>query len=123
VPLDLSNTKGNTVYQLNRGIVRTFAAVFFLLLSNGAVHAATAPSLEITKGLTWLQAQVQTPGTLKNETLSIATPIQSRTEALQTLKLLATPPTVLADLLAAETENNTEYLARRAVTCRVVDQM
>ena len=111
------------MYQLNRWIVRTFAAVFFLFLSIGTAQSATTPSPEIIKGLTWLQTQVQTPGTLANETLSIATPIQNRTEALQTLKLLATPPTALADLLAADTESNTEYLARRAVTCRVVDQM
>ncbi|MBU1213703.1 MAG: hypothetical protein KKA63_00545 [Gammaproteobacteria bacterium] len=111
--------------QLNRWISRAFATTFFLILTSGLAQAAPAASSpESLKGLTWLQAQVQTTGTLANEPLSIATPLQDRSEALQTLKLLAAPPTALADLLAVDTEINTEYLARRAATLgRVVDQL
>lgn len=82
----------------------------------GLSHAAPVPSPEVVKGLTWLQAQVQTAGTLTNEAVSIATPLQNRAETLQTLQLLGAVPSALADQLAADTEDNTEYLARRAVT-------
>ena len=90
----------------------TLFSTFFL----GLAQAAPAPSPEVVKGLTWLQAQVQAAGTLTNEATSIATPLQSRSETLQTLKLLATVPDALADQLYADSEDNTEYLARRAVT-------
>lgn len=82
----------------------------------GLAQAAPAPSPEVVKGLAWLQAQVQAAGTLTDEATSIATPLQSRSETLQTLKLLATVPDALADQLSADSEDNTEYLARRAVT-------
>ena len=83
---------------------------------SGQAQAAFTTSPEVVKGLTWLQAQVQATGTLTNEAVSIATPLQNRAETLQALKLLATIPVALADQLAADPEDNTEYLARRAVT-------
>ncbi len=95
--------------------VRRFGDVVFNFFL-GLAQAAPAPSPEVVKGLTWLQAQVQAAGTLTNEATSIATPLQSRSETLQTLKLLATVPDALADQLYADSEDNTEYLARRAVT-------
>jgi hypothetical protein len=90
-----------------------------------AVHAlaviaspalAQQSSPEIARGLQWLSAQVQAGGTLANESSSIATPLQSRAEAAQTLKLLLALPSSLVDAIGADTEDNTEYLARRAVS-------
>ncbi len=89
------------------------------ILSLGVAKAATTQSPEVVRGLTWLQSQVQPAGTLANEATSIATPLQNRAESLQTFKVLATVPTALADQLATDTQNNTEYLARRAVTLNV----
>ena len=86
------------------------------LCSSFLVSAAqAAPSPAVTKGIAWLQSQVQASGVLATEALSIATPLQNRAESLQTFKLLATVPSPLADQLAADTQNNTEYLARRAM--------
>src|SRR5437899_2479069 len=45
--------------------------------------------------------------------MSIATALQNRAEAAQTLKTLSTLPANLVDAIAGETEGNTEYLARR----------
>lgn len=98
-------------------ISKAVVATLFLALAAGTVQAATAASSpEVVKGLAWLQGQVQPTGALANEAISIATPIQNRSEALQALKLLATIPVALTDQLAANTEDNTEYLSRRAVT-------
>lgn len=91
-------------------------ATLFSIFLLGLAQAAPASSPEVVKGLAWLQAQVQAGGTLTNEATSIATPLQSRSETLQTLKLLATVPGALADQLSADSEDNTEYLARRAIT-------
>ncbi len=71
---------------------------------------------EVSRGLSWLQSQVQLDGTLANEGTSIATALQNRTEAAQTLKTLSTLPANLADAIAGETEGNTEYLARRVAS-------
>ncbi len=90
------------------------------LCSFGLLWAATAQtqalSPEVSRGLLWLQSQVQLDGTLANEGTSIATALQNRTEAAQTLKTLSTLPANLADAIVGETEGNTEYLARRIVS-------
>ena len=97
-------------------ICRVIAAATVLSITLSGLTHASALSPGAAKGLIWLQAQVQADGSLTNEAVSIATSLQSRAETLQTLKLLATVPTPLADQLAADTEDNTEFLARRAVT-------
>lgn len=74
-----------------------------------------APSAEVIKGLNWLEAQIQPNGSLLNELQSIASPLQNHSEAAQTLKILATVPSPLVDRIAAETDNNTEYLARQII--------
>lgn len=79
-----------------------------------AAHAQSLPP-EVSRGLAWLQSQVQADGSLANETSSIATPLQNRSEAAQTFKSLSVLPANLADTIAGETEDNTEYLARRVV--------
>ncbi|PYR27430.1 MAG: hypothetical protein DMF98_06000, partial [Acidobacteria bacterium] len=55
-------------------------------------------------------------GTLANEGTSIATALQNRAEAAQTFKTLSALPANLTDVIASETEDNTEYLARRIVS-------
>lgn len=87
-------------------------AIFLFMI--GLAQAAPAP--EIVKGVAWLQAQVQNDGSLLNESSSMATSLQNKAETLQTLKLLGTVPTALADALQSDAEDNTEYLARRAIT-------
>ena len=89
------------------------AVVWLIAFFSFSAHAALSP--EVSRGITWLQSQVQTDGSVLNENLSVATPVQSRAEVLVTLKQLATTPPALIDLLAADPENNTEYLARRAL--------
>src|SRR5437879_1790674 len=85
-------------------------------ISDCALFLAKAQTLtEVTRGLQWLSGQVQANGTFLNESQSIATPFQNRTEVTQTLKLLASIPSPLADNIVAETEGNTEYLARKVV--------
>jgi len=90
---------------------RAWLYLFGLLWAATAQTQALSP--EVSRGLLWLQSQVQLDGTLANEGTSIATALQNRTEAAQTLKTLSTLPANLADAIAGETEGNTEYLARR----------
>lgn len=86
------------------------------------IPAQGAPSSEIQKGLIWLETQVQANGNLANESASLATPLQNRTEALFALKLLTTVPASLAEAVSADTEDNTEYLARRAIAISLSGQ-
>jgi len=82
-----------------------------------SIRSADAQGLspEISRGLNWLQSQVQADGTLANEAASLATALQGRSESAQALALLATVPPGLADAIAAEPDANTEYLARQAL--------
>ncbi|WAK03310.1 carboxypeptidase regulatory-like domain-containing protein [Methylobacter sp. YRD-M1] len=96
--------------------------ILTIILSWFIGPAQGAPSAEVQKGLAWLETQVQTNGSLANESASLATPLQSRTEALFSLKLLTTIPASLADAVSADTEDNTEYLARRAVAMSMTGQ-
>ena len=99
---------------------RAWGRLAFLLLlaacSFGS-SAARAQDLapEVSRGLAWLQAQVQANGSLANEAASLATPLQNRSETAQVLALLANVPPALADAVAAEPDANTEYLARQAI--------
>lgn len=90
-------------------------SAFLFLTAFAFSQAHAAPSIEVAKGLAWLQSQVQGDGTLSNDANSIATPLQSHTEALQSFKLLSVIPTPLADGVAAEVEDSTEYLARKII--------
>jgi hypothetical protein len=90
------------------------------LCAFGLLHGATARAQgltpEVSRGLAWLQGQIQADGSLANEASSVATGLQSRTEAAQTFKLLSAIPVSLTDAIAGETDDNTEYLARRIVS-------
>ncbi|MFZ6736080.1 carboxypeptidase regulatory-like domain-containing protein [Undibacterium sp. Ji42W] len=85
----------------------------FTLLVHGAYAQTT---VQVSNGLQWLNAQVQADGKLTGEAQSIATPLQTRAEVAQTLKLLATLPASLASSIAADAEDNTEYLARKIIS-------
>lgn len=100
-------------------IRQSFALIFVLI---GLISQASAASSPETQGLAWLQSQVQADGSLAGESGAIATPLQSRVETLATLKLLGTFPSSLAGLISAETEDNTEYLARRAIALNLAGQ-
>ena len=86
----------------------------------GPLYAATARaqalSPEVSRGLSWLQSQVQANGSLANEASSVATALQDRSETAQALAALATLPSNLADAIASESDGNTEYLARQAIS-------
>ncbi len=92
---------------------------FLLLFVAGSTLAAPAlaqgVSPEVSRGLAWLQGQVQANGSLANEAVSVATPLQNRAEAAQVLAALAAVPNSLSDAVAAEADGNTEYLARQAI--------
>lgn len=90
--------------------------LFVSLLLFASATAQAAPSPEIQKGLDWLQAQVQADGSLAGESASLATSMQGRTETLASLKLLASIPAPLVNAIAANTEDNTEYLARQIIS-------
>ncbi|MES3023162.1 MAG: carboxypeptidase regulatory-like domain-containing protein, partial [Pseudomonadota bacterium] len=73
---------------------------------------------EVARGLAWLQDQVQPDGSLSGEATSLSHPLQARSETLHTLGQLGAPASSLLPLqtaLAADSENNTEFMARRAM--------
>lgn len=91
---------------------RIFAFVIFV---STAALAVAANSPEVNKGVQWLASQVRGDGSLAGESQSIATALQARAEAVRTLHQFDTVPSSLASSLANDTENNTEYMARRLV--------
>src|SRR5882762_3415925 len=90
---------------------RTWPCVLGVVWTVTAFAQPLSP--EVSRGLAWLQSQVQADGSLANEASSVATGLQSRAEAAQTFKLLSAVPVSLTDAIAGETDDNTEYLARR----------
>lgn len=97
-----------------RVLARCVLTCTFSLCALASSYAQTL-SPEVTRGLQWLATQVQTDGSLLNEPQSIATKLQNRTEAAQTLKLLAALPPSLSAGINADTDDNTEYLSRKAI--------
>ncbi|MCL2297619.1 MAG: carboxypeptidase regulatory-like domain-containing protein, partial [Proteobacteria bacterium] len=94
------------------------SAVLALLSFNGWTQ--TEPP-EIALGAIWLQAQIQSNGTVTNENASIAQPLQVRSEVLNTLQTLgiALSPSTLSALATqidnAVDTNLVEPLARQAI--------
>lgn len=108
-------TRGYSVTCSLRLVFKQLLAVCLLLLFSAA-HAQTPPTQEVGKGLQWLASQVQPNGQLLDESGSVASTFQVRSEVVQTLQLLAAPaPVQLIDTLAAVPDKNTEYLARQIV--------
>jgi sugar lactone lactonase YvrE len=92
---------------------------FGMLVVLAALSACSPPpslTPEAAKALTWLEGQVQSDGSLSNENASIATAYQVRTEALGTLALVDRTPSGLADSVQADTDDSTEWVARRALS-------
>ena len=103
--------------------IRSLGKCFVLFVLLGlSVQAQGVPSSNVIQGLNWLQTQVQANGSLTDESTSIATPLQNRTEALFSLKLLATVPLSLANAIATDIEGNTEYLSRRSISLSIMGQ-
>lgn len=86
-----------------------------IMLFSYALTAQAALPPEVIKGVAWLQSQIQPDGSILNESLSQATPVQNRSEVLSTLNQLSATPAALINLIAADAEINTEYLSRRAL--------
>src|SRR5258706_14567106 len=86
-----------------------------LALWTATAHAQSL-SPEISRGLAWLQSQVQADGSLASEASSVATALQDRSETAQALAALAALPSNLADAIASEPDGNTEYLARQPIS-------
>ncbi|SMC16636.1 Carboxypeptidase regulatory-like domain-containing protein [Andreprevotia lacus DSM 23236] len=95
-------------------------ALTFLLLSGLAAGLTLSPAVQ--KGLVWLQAQVQSDGSLQNEAGSIAHAQQQRAEILGTLRVLATPPAGLQAAVTGVSQSSTELLARQAIEARAAGQ-
>jgi hypothetical protein len=95
-----------------------FALIFTLQAS-----IAVADSAALTSGLNWLKTQVHSDGTLSNESASIATSLQVRSETLTTLATLSTipsaPTNALVSGIAASGDNSTEALSRRVLAGRI----
>jgi sugar lactone lactonase YvrE len=90
------------------------ACTFFVLAH--ASHAwAQSADPAVAKGVTWLQSQVQSNGSLSNEANTIATPLQVRAEALNALALGGAAPASLITSVSADTTVNTDYLSRRTL--------
>nr|WP_295775122.1 carboxypeptidase regulatory-like domain-containing protein [Rhodoferax sp.] len=104
-----------------QSIARAFihCLVFLTGVVGIALPSQAQATPEVTRGLTWLTAQVQANGSLLGEPQSIATSLQNRTEAAYTFKLLATTPARLLTAIAADTDDNTEYLSRKAISLAV----
>jgi sugar lactone lactonase YvrE len=79
----------------------------------GTAGSATFP--EIEKGLSWLDDQPRLDGTLLNEVLSVAAVLQARAEAFTLLQSKASVPAPAVDALLATAEDNTEFIARKAI--------
>ncbi|HEY2395193.1 MAG TPA: carboxypeptidase regulatory-like domain-containing protein, partial [Rudaea sp.] len=107
---------------LYKGMARFRALVACLAFLGFGFTSATAQTPDSTKGVAWLAAQVQNDGSLANEASSIATPFQGREETLLTLCKLATAPAALASAIAANADDDTEYVARRALAAAAAGQ-
>jgi sugar lactone lactonase YvrE len=95
-----------------RGLTRALVCAAFAFSS--VIATANPPAVD--RGVTWLSQQARADGTVAGEAASIATAFQTRTETLTTLKQFSTAPTALADLVSTQSEDGTEYLARKIAT-------
>ncbi|HEX5340611.1 MAG TPA: hypothetical protein VFX47_06995, partial [Gammaproteobacteria bacterium] len=100
-----------------KGILGFGLLAMFLWVSQDAL-AATSLSSATSAGTQWLQAQVQTDGSVANAA-GIATNMQAESEALESLTSLnaagSAPLSLTLGLVNAETYDNTENLSRKIV--------
>lgn len=104
--------------RLRAALMRGLALLLpFLVLAGGLAAPVQAQDTQaVANGVSWLQTQVRPDGSLANEDGSVAAAVQARAETATTLKLLASVPPALQAAIAAESDDNTEYLARQAVS-------
>lgn len=92
------------------------AAAFLMPLPANAT-----PQTAVTKGLSWLAAQIQPDGSLVSEANSTAQPIQVRSEVAQTLRLFGgVVPASLQSAIDTSVSDVTELLARQALESQMV---
>ncbi|MEN9867229.1 MAG: hypothetical protein RL748_2819, partial [Pseudomonadota bacterium] len=94
---------------------RLLLPLLLAVLCNLFNSALAQTSPEVSRGLAWLNSQVQGDGSLSNENAALATPLQTRAEVAQTLKQLASLPAPLITGVLNKGEDNTEYLARKVL--------
>ncbi len=90
-----------------------------LLVVLNHAHAASFP--EIIKGLGWLAGQPRGDGTLVSEQLSVGALVQARAESFRLLQQQSASalPATAVDALLASTEDNTEFVARKAIVAGI----
>ena len=89
----------------------TLISVLLQLCCSVSTHAAT--------GLEWLNSSQNADGSFANTPMSLATPVQSTAEVVQTYQILKLPAqsgfSAAFTYLNADTEYNSEYLARKII--------
>ena len=101
----------------NFGLLTGLFGFLLLAVAPAVVRAGNLPA-PIERGLAWLQAQVGPDGSLANEAASSALPHQLRSEAALALAALASMPVALNARVAANEDQSTEFLARRALVAK-----
>ncbi len=90
-------------------------AMVMLLVGNCVgLPSLHAQDTAISRGLSWLQ--VGSDGSLPGQGGGVATALQCRSEAAATLRRIANVPAALTAAIDADPEDNTEYLARKALS-------
>lgn len=87
----------------------------FLAASLAATSSAATLPPAANAGIQWLQTQLQADGSLSNESLSIASPLQARSETATALGLAGQIPASLTGAVAADTGTDTESLSRHVI--------
>ena len=98
--------------------VRRICQASLMLTGLLASTAYAQTPVEVSRGLTWLQAQVTLDGTVLGEQTNIATPTQTRAEVALTISALAGVSSVQQTLrakLALEPNEPAEHLARKII--------
>lgn len=88
----------------------------------GVAAFAQSQPPEIDRSLAWLTSQARADGRLVDEATSIALPLQSQAETINTLSLFAAAPSVVVVRVDSPHLPLAEYLARRALTLDVARQ-
>ena len=111
--------RGHTMSGLAAGPRGIITCMWMLLLSVGCLLGPSRSWADSSSGLAWLAAQSQPDGSYATPS-ALATPVQASAEALRAFRALGVTvsPGILAAraYLAAQSFQNTEYLARTIIT-------